>query len=298
MKIFELEIWKHKYEEFFKEITDVLQPRLSSQERIERGVKWRAIFTPNPEICLKTLEDSEFRELLQWADYLTSDGIGLYIWYQINDFLQLHLSSQERIERGVLRNIILFLLIPYFIFNILFRKKYLYKKYGERICGSDLTNSLLEYSQENTIKIAIIDPSYPKDVEKCKSQRTFRDKISAKFPSLDFEFYVHSDENSDQIFENIKISNAIILFSTLWMKKQEISVMKGLELCPNLRLWLGIGSSFDYHTWFQKRAPKILRDIWFEWLYRIFTSPHKIQRLGRIYQALIVFPIKVIIDKK
>jgi len=188
-------------------------------------------------------------------------------------------------------------MLPVYIFNILFRKKFLYRKYGERICGSDLTNSLLEYSQENNIKIAIIDPYYPQDIEKCESQRTFKEKLSVKFPKLDFDFYIYSQEKSDEIFNTIDTSGAKILFSTLGMKKQEMSVLKWLEVCPKLRLWLGIGSAFDYHTGFQKRAPKIFRELGFEWLYRIFTSPNKLQRLGRIFQALVVFPVKVIFYK-
>jgi N-acetylglucosaminyldiphosphoundecaprenol N-acetyl-beta-D-mannosaminyltransferase len=109
---------------------------------------------------------------------------------------------------------------------------------------------------------------------------------------------VYSDDNSDEIFEKIDDSWAQILFSTLGMKRQEISVLKWLNLCPKLRLGLWIGSSFDYHIGFQKRAPKIFRDLGFEWLYRIFTSPSKLQRLGRIFQALIIFPIKVVTYKK
>lgn len=279
MKIFRLEISKYIYSEFLAEITGFLQTSHQGDE-----VRGRAVFTPNPEICLKTLEDEEFLEILQRADYLTSDGIGLYIGYQIQD--------------SKIPKFLQFFLLPAYIFNILFRKQYLYQKYGERICGSDITNSLLTFSQENNVAIAIIDPSYPSDAEKCESQRTFREKISQKFPKLDFDFYVYSDENSDEIFRKIDDSWAQILFSTLGMKRQEISVLKWLELCPKLKLGLWIGSSFDYHTWFQKRAPKILRDLGFEWLYRIFTSPNKIQRLGRIYQALIVFPVKVIVYKK
>ena len=102
----------------------------------------------------------------------------------------------------------------------------MYKKYGERICGSDFTNTLLDFSQENNIKIVIIDPSYPQDVKKCQAQDSFREKLSGKFPDLDFDFYVYSDENSDEIFESIKFSGAKILFSTLGMKHQEISILK------------------------------------------------------------------------
>ena len=273
MKIFGLEIWKYRYRELFAEITAFLSD--SSQDR------GKAIFTPNPEICLRTLEDREFLDVLQNADYLTSDGIGLYLAYQMQDASKI----------GAL------VLFPYFLFNILFRKKYLYAKYGDRICGSDLTNDLLIFSEENNIQIAIIDPYYPADKDKCASQETFRAKLSAKFPSLDFDFYVYSGEKSDEIFQKIHASWAQILFSTLGMKSQEISVLKWLKLCQNLRLWLWIGSSFDYHIWFQKRAPEIFRTLGFEWLYRIFTSPNTCKRLARIYQALIVFPIKILLHK-
>lgn len=301
MKIFWLKIWKHTYQELLEELQKHVlgNPpiQLSPQRRKSELQKWgRAVFTPNPEICLKTLEDAEFLKILQQADYLTSDGIGLYLWYQINSF-SFGGKDTWKADRGI-KILLWILLLPYFIFNILFRKKYLYAKYGERICGSDITSSLVEFAQKEGIKIAIIDPHYPKDVEKCESQRTFREKLSEKFPKLDFDFYVYSEENSDEIFEKIADTDAKILFSTLGMKRQEISVLKWLEKCPNLRLGLWIGSSFDYYTGFQKRAPQIWRTLGFEWLYRIFTSPNKIKRLGRIYQALVVFPVKVVFYKK
>jgi exopolysaccharide biosynthesis WecB/TagA/CpsF family protein len=82
------------------------------------------------------------------------------------------------------------------------------------------------------------------------------------------------------------------------MKRQEACIHETLDHCSNIKLWLWIGSSFDYHIGYQKRAPKIWRSLGFEWLYRIFTSPNKLKRLRRIYQALIVFPIRVLLYKK
>jgi N-acetylglucosaminyldiphosphoundecaprenol N-acetyl-beta-D-mannosaminyltransferase len=70
-----------------------------------------------------------------------------------------------------------------------------------------------------------LDPYYPKDLKKCESQKVFRDILSAKFPKLDFDFYIYSDNSSDEVFEKIKKSGAKILFSTLGMKKQELSVI-------------------------------------------------------------------------
>ena len=316
MKIFELTLTKLRYREFLEEI----------QEYTLRPVSWdrshgRTIFTPNPEICLKTLEDLEFLEVLRQADYLTSDGIGLYLAYQINDYLQPALSPGRReLERGVVwsweakrailwkkmylesralwRKIFLFFLLPYYISNLLFRKKYLYRLYGDRICGSDLTSELLTFAQKNALKIAIVDPYFPDDEAKCEAQKYFRMRLSQLFPKLDFELYILRNDNQREILEALKHSEAKICFATLGMKKQELFCLEVQKNCPSVALALWVGSSFDYYTWFQKRAPKLWRESWFEWLYRIFTSPNKLKRLGRIYQALMVFPIRVILYKK
>lgn len=288
MKIFELDIPNLKYSSFIEALQDFL---MQTDLEKKRG---KTIFTPNPEICLKTLEDKEFLEILQQADSLTSDGIGLYLAYQIID-LKDKLSLY--IKNILLQKICIITLLPYFLFNIIFRKRYLSKKYGDRICGSDITTELVRFSEKNNIKIAIIDPYYPLDTKKCESQKHFSENLRKVFRELDFEFYIwkEDEQNIIKILQNSKVK---ICFLTLGMKKQELLALELQKKCPNIRLFLGVGSSFDYYTGFQKRAPKLWRDLGFEWLYRIFTSPKKLARLKRIFQALIVFPVKVIMYKK
>ncbi|MDQ7023357.1 MAG: WecB/TagA/CpsF family glycosyltransferase [Candidatus Gracilibacteria bacterium] len=253
-KIFNTELYSKTYKELFGEITTFNTQNI--------------VFTPNPEILLKTLEDDEFQDLLNKASYLTIDGIGMYVAFQIQDFFKNTTSIVKRGLGGVI-------MLPYFFFNLFFRRNMLYKKYGERICGSDLTTDLVNYAEKENIKITIIDPYYPKDLAKVKSQRTFREKISTKFPKLDFDFFVYKPEDKNSIIEKIKNSDSKILFATLGMKKQEQAVVKIMDKCYNIKLGLGIGSSFDYFTGFQKRAPKFWRAIGFEWLYRLATGPQK-----------------------
>jgi exopolysaccharide biosynthesis WecB/TagA/CpsF family protein len=118
-----------------------------------------------------------------------------------------------------------------------------------------------------------------------------------KFPKLNFDFFIYSPEKKDEIIKKICSSDSKILFSTLWMKKQEKSVIEIMNKCQNIKLGLWIGSSFDYFTGFQKRAPKFWRAIWLEWFYRIFTWPKKLQRLQRIYRAVFVFILEVLKSK-
>jgi N-acetylglucosaminyldiphosphoundecaprenol N-acetyl-beta-D-mannosaminyltransferase len=65
-------------------------------------------------------------------------------------------------------------------------------------------------------------------------------------------------------------------------------------------LGLGVGGSFDFITGKIKRAPIWMRKMGMEWLWRLIVQPweQKGKRLKRIWQALVVFPIKLIFNKK
>ncbi|MDQ7009107.1 MAG: WecB/TagA/CpsF family glycosyltransferase, partial [Candidatus Gracilibacteria bacterium] len=97
--------------------------------------------------------------------------------------------------------------------------------------------------------------------------------------------------------KQISSSKSKILFSTLGMKKQEKSIIEIMQKAKNIKLGLGIGSSFDYFIGFQKRAPKIWRQLGIEWLYRLITGPKKINRIKRLYKAIFVFIFTVIKNK-
>lgn len=269
MEIFWIKLDKLNYDDFLKELT--------------KFDKQNIVFTPNPEILLKTKVDNEFRKLVKKADYLTPDGIGLYIGFQIfsNDFWKF----------------INFLLIPYFFFNLFFRRDFLYKKYWDRICWSDLTKDLVEYTEKNNIRITILDLYNPTDSKKVESQRVFPLLIKEKFPELDFDYFIYEPSKKEKIIEQIWKSESKILFSTLWMKRQEQSIVDIMGSCKNIKLWLGIGSSFDYFIGFQKRAPKLWRSLGLEWLYRLFTGPRKLDRTKRIYNAIFVFIWEVLKSK-
>jgi N-acetylglucosaminyldiphosphoundecaprenol N-acetyl-beta-D-mannosaminyltransferase len=266
MQIFWSKLDKLEYKNFLKEIT-----------KLE---KQNIVFTPNPEILLKTINDQELKDLLDKATYLTPDGIGLYVAFQIID------NNFWKVINSIL--------LPYFLFNLFFRRKFLYSKYWDRICWSDLTKDLINFAENNNTKITILDLYNPTDSKKVESQKVFPKLIQKKFPKLDFDYYIYSPAEKENIIKKISNSNSKILFSTLWMKKQEESIIEVMEVAKNIKLWLWIGSSFDYFIWFQKRAPKIWRSLWFEWLYRLITGPRKIDRLKRLWNAIFVFVWEVV----
>jgi N-acetylglucosaminyldiphosphoundecaprenol N-acetyl-beta-D-mannosaminyltransferase len=261
-------------------------PRLKKQdvfESITRLESKNKVFTPNPEILLKAKSDKEFQRVLWKATFLTSDGIGLYIAYQILDS-----------KLPLLLNIFL---LPYYFFNLFFRRRYLYEKYGERICGSDLTKELLSFAEKNNISIIISDLYNPFDEKKVLAQKSFLENTKKVYPNLQVYFFIWNPQEKEKILVQIKASGGKFLFSTLWMKFQEQNVCEIMEYCPDILLWLWVGSSFDSITGLQKRAPEIWRKFWIEWLYRLLFGPQKINRLKRLWNAIFVFIYEVYREK-
>lgn len=242
------------------------------------------IFTPNPEILLKAKNDSQFQDTLKTATYLTSDGIGLYIAFQI-------LESKKSFPINIL-------LLPYYFFNLFFRRKSLYEKYGDRICWNDLTKELLSIAEKDKIPLMVVDLYNPSDKKKVNAQAIFLEKMKEVYPNVQIELFIWNPKEKTQILEMIKNSKARILFSTLWMKLQEENVIEIMNYCPNIVLGLWVGSSFDSITGLQKRAPLLWRKSWFEWLYRLLFWPQKVKRLKRLWNAIFVFIFEVYKEKK
>jgi len=62
-----------------------------------------------------------------------------------------------------------------------------------------------------------------------------------------------------------------------------------------IRLAMGVGGSFDFLTQKVRRAPYFWRFFGLEWLWRLILQP---KRGRRIWNAVIVFPIKIIFNYK
>lgn len=268
MEIFWININKLKYKEF---LDDIL-----------KFEKQNIVFTPNPEILLKAKVDQKFKNTINQATYLTPDWMWLYLAFQI-------IESNSQFKS--------IFYLPYYIYNIIFRKQYLYEKYWERICWSDITEDLLKFCNKENIKITIIDLYKPEDKNKTNSQKTFISNLQKKYINLNFDYFIYKLEDKKDIINKINNSNSKIIFSTLGMKIQEESIIELMQECRNIKLWLWVWSSFDYIILFQKRAPKLWRKFWIEWLYRLINWPKKLNRLKRLYNAIIVFTIEIIKEK-
>ena len=98
-----------------------------------------------------------------------------------------------------------------------------------------------------------------------------------------------SNEANFQNFlaKNSDFKPSVILVG-LGFPEQELWLKKYLSLIKTAKIGLGVGGVFDFWTNKAKRAPKWLRAVHLEWLWRFVTQP---RRIKRIFRALVVFPL-------
>lgn len=88
--------------------------------------------------------------------------------------------------------------------------------------------------------------------------------------------------------------NATIVFCNFGAPEQEY-VLESLRENPGrIRLAMGVGGAFDYMTGKRRRAPRWMRMLGLEWLFRFLVQPG---RIGRIWTAVVVFPFLCLSDR-
>ncbi|MEI6835818.1 MAG: WecB/TagA/CpsF family glycosyltransferase [Candidatus Falkowbacteria bacterium] len=157
-----------------------------------------------------------------------------------------------------------------------------------RITGSDLTPILLKKAEDGQIRTLIIN--WSGGLSKAKDiQATLKNN----FPKLILEVLDTEKKNHLQAEENLKINQfkPQLVFVALGAPNQEKLIWHELKNWPSVKLALAVGGSFDFLTGKTTRAPKIMRQLGIEWLWRLTLQP---QRINRIWQATVVFGLKVL----
>lgn len=211
------------------------------------------VFTPNPEMLVDARKDSYFRRVLNSADLNICDGHG------IKFLSKEHLTVINGVD-----------------FMIDICKIAEQKNYSVFFLGSGNENVLKEMTKKLQIqfpnlKVAGFDPGLNIKLQKNGSRNML----------LQYDM-----QENNHILEKIKTSKAQILFVAFGHNKQEKWIAENISKLPNVKLFMGIGGSFDFISGQVKRAPKLMRKIGLEWLYRLLKQP---KRFKRIFKATFVF---------
>jgi N-acetylglucosaminyldiphosphoundecaprenol N-acetyl-beta-D-mannosaminyltransferase len=182
------------------------------------------------------------------------------------------------------------------------------KRLRNRFTGIDLMQAVLQMAAKNKYGIFLV--SYRGALS---SWEETRDAILQKYPNLEIggvniDMEISNDLISEK-FENsafdnsifsknskLKIQNYEIVLCALGAPYQE-KFIHSLKSSKNdkIRLAIGVGGSFDFLTKKIKRAPKYMRKVGLEWLWRFAQEPK--YRAKRIFKAVVVFPVRILLNK-
>ncbi len=143
----------------------------------------------------------------------------------------------------------------------------------ERTSGIEIAKELVAIAEINQWRVALVG-SLPKVIKKV--QKNFLQEM----PNLILEFSAHGYQTQDnwkRIESKLKKLKPDLVLVALGVPLQETWIMKTHKNCPGL--WIGIGGSFDIWAQEKNRAPKWMRKMAIEWLYRLVIEPSRWRRM-------------------
>jgi len=209
------------------------------------------IVTPNPEIVVMAQTDEELRRIINQADLSIPDGKGL------------------RLSGDIVCN------IP----------------------GIDLMEALIKKASESGFTVGLLGG-------RDKVAELASERLQKKYPKLKVvvaESGGEVDENGNVIPADARLAKRAgiqletrtsdslldlrlrgddkvdILFVAFGPPKQEKWIAKNIQAL-DVRVVMAVGGAFDYLSHSIPRAPKLLRDLNLEWLFRLIIQPWRIKR--------------------
>jgi len=167
-------------------------------------------------------------------------------------------------------------------FGLLLASKFLgLGKFASRITGTDTMIKFLEKNKDHKVFLLGGEPGVAEIVEE-------------KFPDSNIVGFSGASYEDSGVVDEINESGAEVLFVAFGAPKQEKWLYRNMFKLNSVRLAFGVGGAFDFIAGKQKRAPKSMRALGLEWLWRLFKQP---KRIGRILNAVLKFPWLVLKKK-
>lgn len=138
------------------------------------------------------------------------------------------------------------------------------KPIKQRITGVDFMESLCRDISKRPITTAFLGggPCVAENTSEC---------LRKKYPSLKITWF-------SQEFNNSLLNKTTdILFVAFGSPKQEEWIARNLDKIP-AKVVVGVGGAFDFISGNVRRAPKFIRYLGLEWLFRLIMQPWRIKR--------------------
>lgn len=218
------------------------------------------------DILKINIEKASYKDILsRIQNYLSNHEY--FSFSYINSHVALKVNSDDSLRGDVNKMTALY---PDGI-GIYWASKFLYGKFGlkERINGTDLYYKILDLAEKNQYKIFFFGGG-----EKTVSILT--KNLIKIYPKLLISGAIQRDISLDKnILDQINQTNSDILFLGLGTPYQEKWIATFGKKC-NIHLQISVGSGIDFLSGSYRRAPKFMRDVGLEWLYRLFLEPKRL----------------------
>jgi N-acetylglucosaminyldiphosphoundecaprenol N-acetyl-beta-D-mannosaminyltransferase len=157
-----------------------------------------------------------------------------------------------------------------------------------RIPGIDFSARVLEYCAKNALGVALVGAKKEIIEKACEN-------LKAKYDGLNIVF-CHDGyfKNDDEILAELEKTDPRVLLLGVGAPRQEKIIYKYKKTLKHT-IMIGVGGSFDVFSGVIKRAPVIYQKLGLEWFYRLAMQP---ERFSRIFPALPLFLVKVILNKR
>lgn len=217
------------------------------------------VVTLNPEMVMQAEEDAEFRQALADADIRVPDGAGLVWahWYIRSQFWSLMPSLLAFSFRQV-----------------------------ERITGVETVHLVAKLCEQQQTPLYLLGGTL-------YQVSTTAKKLRQEFPRL--TVYTSADHRFDlagppEILVDIQAKKPGALLVAYGAPKQTLWIAKHRHDLSSVRIAVGVGGAFAILSEDKPRAPRWLRQLNLEWLWRLFLEP---SRFPRIWRATIQFPLLI-----
>lgn len=218
---------------------------LGEIEETIKSKEQRSVFFVNADCLNKVFRDREYFQILQRADLVLPDGIGLVL---AGNMLQTPLK--------------------------------------ENVNGTDMLPSLCEMATASGYSIFLLGGQ--PDVAGQMAAR-LSEVYKVKIAGTHHGYFDRQTEN-EKIIEAINRSGAELLLVAFGAPLQEKWISENRErLAP--RILMGVGGLFDFYSERTKRAPRWLREIGLEWVYRMIQEPGRMWRRYVIGNPLFLYRV-------
>jgi len=156
----------------------------------------------------------------------------------------------------------------------------------ERVTGVDTVTSLCrELTEETPVFLLGAKPGVAEAAAATLMRQNARLKIVGCFAGSPKE------EDAPGIVNMICAAAPHLLFVAFGAPAQDLWIAKHLKDLPSVHVAMGVGGTFDFLAGVRKRAPIGMQRLGLEWLWRLLKEP---KRIGRIWEAVVVFPLLVL----